>query len=324
MKNNINKYFKASNLTVLFAILVFTLIFGINTACSQLNIKSVIPSSLKIVQLSDVHFDTETTTDGKRLIASSPKLLDDAIDQINHLKNIDFVVFSGDSINRPSESDFKKFLTKINTLKYPWYLSTGNHEISVGGVLSKQRRLELISQYNKNFIETKSYYYIKPKKGYIFIFMDGVIDRKVSAHGYFPKTELKWLDKTLSYNAELKAVIIQHFPLVEPCKSSDHTVLNKKGYLNVLSKHKNVIAVLSGHYHVPMVKKVGKTLFISSPALVQYPNAFREITFDSENGHDKIITKFIPTRLKELQEKSRQSMGLSNIYLEGTGTYILN
>ncbi|EKE04546.1 MAG: hypothetical protein ACD_20C00051G0012 [uncultured bacterium] len=297
---------KCSGLFLLIFILSFVL--GIanfpSTKASNATAKNE-ASVLKFVHISDAHVDSKSKDSTRRLYSSSRKLLQDAVEQINSINDIDVVVFSGDSINKPVESDLIKFIAIANKLKYPWHASTGNHEIGIKGGLSKNKRLELLNKYNKNFNSDKSYYSFSPKKGYLIIVMDGVIDWRVTANGYYHKQELEWLDQQLKNNKDSKVIIVQHFPVVEPFKSESHKINNAGEYSQVLNKHNNVIAVLSGHYHAAKVNKVGNTVHVSTPALVEYPNAFRVITIIDKENQIQINFDFRETRLKNLQQKSK-------------------
>ena len=285
-------------------------------------------SYLRFAQVSDVHFDSKAKKSKNfnrngRLLAYSGELLKDAIDQINNTENIDFVIFTGDQINSPRESELRKFLEIINTLKCPWYLIAGNHDIAVGNpdtgtslkasrpaklpfsfslpLRNKLKYFQVADSYNKNFKAGKDYYSFSPKKGFLVIVMDGVINSYITANGYFDKKQLNWLEEQLNSNKNSKVIIAQHFPLVEPQKSITHRVLNADKYLETLKKYDNIIAILSGHYHKSKITKVGNVTHISAPALVQYPNAFRILTITDKNGVVEINTELKTTRLEELK-----------------------
>ncbi len=292
--------------------LIFTLFlilgiayFPLNSTYNAIAKNETENSVLKLAHLSDIHIDSTSKDSSRRLYSSSRKLFQDAVEQINGVDNIDLVLFSGDSINKPVESDLMKFISIANKLKYPWHASTGNHEIGIKGGLSKSRRISLISKYNKNVNSDKSYYSFSPKKGYLFVVMDGVIDWRVTANGYYHKEELEWLDKELSGNKDSKVIIVQHFPVIEPSKSESHKILNAAEYQQVLNKHNNVIAVLSGHYHAAKIIKSDNKVYVSTPALVEYPNSFRVITISDKKDKIQIDFDFKETRLKNLQQKSK-------------------
>jgi 3',5'-cyclic AMP phosphodiesterase CpdA len=268
-------------------------------------------NSLKIVQLTDVHYDTKNPNRGARMLSQSAKLLKEAISQINKMKDVDAVVFSGDCINKPDESEFEGFIKTANTLKFPWYASTGNHDIGIGGGLSKTEFIKYLNKMNPYIKDIKNpYYTVYPEDGYKLIFLDGVIGGKITANGYFSQIQLKWLEKELRKNDDLKVIIVQHFPVIEPFKSEDHKVFNSREYLKLLSRHKNVIAVISGHYHSEKITPYKGILHISTPALVEYPNSFNVIeAYNDEKGF-VVKVNTVDAGLKNTQKKSD---GNSNI-----------
>lgn len=274
------------------------------------------PDSLKIVQLSDVHYTTSSGNRGPRMLQESKSLLEDAVFQINRMNDVDVVVFSGDSINSPKKQDLISFAKIANRLKYPWYYALGNHEVTAFGELSKEKYYRIVEAMNLNYssltvhdVAVRPYYVIAPKKDYKVIFLDGVIDDKITANGEFTEKQLKWLDEKLTAYKDQKVIIVQHFPVIEPCKSVGHRALDAKEYLAVIDKHHNVVAVLSGHYHCPKTTLRNNVLHISAPALVQYPNSFNVITISEEPQKIKVEVKMVSTRLENVKEQSRKQMG---------------
>ena len=303
LNKSVKKYVLIACLLMFFVIL-FT---GMSVTTSHGQVKdNNEDSTLKFAQLSDTHLDIESNINNVRMLGESKALLDDAINQLNSIEGLDFAIFSGDMINRPLENYFLAFLGMANTIKSPWYLVMGNHDIGIDSSFNKARFLELYREYDKYFKENCPYYCFVPKKGYVVIVMDGVIDTEITANGYFYKQELDWLNNTLENYKDSKAIIVQHFPLVEPFKSSTHRVKNAKEYLSLLQKHKNVLLVLSGHYHAAKITRIGDVIYVSTPALVQYPNSFRLITIENRNNQIAVNFKFMETGLKEVQLKSKE------------------
>jgi len=291
------------------------IVFCVSTAILTAETQGFNTHSINIIQLTDVHVDTKTKTYSKRMLKESVNLFKDAVWQINNLKDIDLVVFSGDAINRSSKHDFLKFLEIANKLKVKWLYAPGNHDSVMTESLSKseiKKHFDInLPESNKNYI----YYSYVPDSDnkFLLIFMDGVIRKKITANGYFPDFELKWLDNQLKTNPDKKVVIIQHYPLIEPYKSSSHYVLNTEEYFKVIDKYPNVIAVLSGHYHAAKITQRKNTVHISTPALVEYPNAFRLIKIKSAGNKTEFDIKLIETNLKKIQEKSKKYSGSTDL-----------
>lgn len=317
MRRNFKRYYPL----VMLLIFVATMMWGIMTTFAKsptLASTLLHPDTLKIVQLSDVHYSVNGTNKGSRMRAYSGALLQDAVCQINNTPDVDLVVFSGDSIDTPDKNNLIAFAKIANGLKYPWYNALGNHEAGVCGGLTKEKYFQVLSSINLNystFAFLKPYYVVTPKKDYKVIFLDGVIDSKISANGYFSTEQLAWLDEKLTRYADKKVIIVQHFPVVEPIKSPTHKILNDKEYLQVLDKHHNVVAVLSGHYHTPRVSKRNGVVHVSTSALVQYPNAFRVITIYDDATGTKVKIETVETNLKNVQAQSKAGLGAKAQYV---------
>ena len=263
---------------------------------------------LKIVQLSDIHYDSVLINIDSRMYGESRELFQAAIDDINSLKDIDAIVSSGDNINRPSKKDFFNFLKTSKQLKVPFYIAIGNHDV---GLLGNSTKRFYINTMKKHYLhikpEGKNTYYITDSiKGYKFIFLDGVIDAQLSAHGFFPKEQLVWLDNKLKTNENYKIIIVQHHPVVPPFEGGTHDVVNSDEYLEIIDKHDNVVAVLSGHYHCVKATIRNNVLHAAAPSLVQYPNAYRLMTFKDEDNCIVVTSEFRETSLKDIQNTSKE------------------
>ncbi len=192
---------------------------------------------IKFIQVSDVH-----------LTKNHSQHLEDFVTGVNmKFSDIDFIVFTGDNIDKPKEEDLYLFLKIIKDIKFTTYVLVGNHDLSKKHNLSCDKYMKLVRKKLGTYHSSKSNYVFK-KGEIIFITMNGVKDTAPGSHGFYGKKELLWLDKMLSEYPDKKVVILQHFPILDtPIKS--HSLYKKERYLKVLKKHNNVIAIISGHYH---------------------------------------------------------------------------
>src|SRR5574344_372887 len=270
-----------------------------------LQVYSANGADLTFAQISDAHYSTAKSNTSYRLTAESGELLDDAIEQVNETPNIHFVMFTGDMINTPYQRELLSFLTHTNNLKYPWYAVFGNHDICIGGYLSKQVYLKMLNSHDKDFHFQKPYYAFTPKKGFKVIGLDSIIDTKITSNGRISETELKWLDRELSKSKNDVVLIFLHTPIVEPLHSESHKLLNANEVQKVLNKYKNPIAVFSGHYHTTRIIQQGNILNVSTPSLVSYPNAFRIIKVTNQKNKVVFDIEFRETRYKDVQTRAK-------------------
>lgn len=293
-----------------------------------LKVYSASGNNLTFAQISDAHYSSAKINTSYRLTAESGELLTDAVAQINETPNIDFVMFTGDMVNTAYQKELMKFLTYANQLQYPWYAVFGNHDICVGGYLSKKMYLDILNSHNKNFNFSKPYYSFTPKKGYKVIGLDSIIDSRITANGQIDEDQVKWLDKELSKSKNDIVLIFLHGPLVEPLHSPNHTILNADEVLKVINKYKNPIAIFSGHYHTTKITQIGNVLHVSTPSLVSYPNAFRIVKVTNHKNKAVFDIYFKETRFKDVQKRAKMMAFGSSTYYgadnDRSSTYIID
>ena len=244
---------------------------------------------LKFVQITDVHLATEGENYRGLNVRESAHILENTVEAVNNLKDVQFVVFSGDNIDVANKDYLTTFCEITKDFKKPYYIGIGNHDVSKYQGLSKATYLSIVRQYNKYQFSNDPYFYFFPNKEFIIIFMDGVHEAIPSAHGSYSEEDLAWLNDVLTKYKDKKAIIVQHFPLVEPAENISHRILDPEAYLNLLAKHKNIIAVLSGHYHFAKVTLKDGIYHVSSPALSIPPYIYRviEINYDKKSLSDE-------------------------------------
>jgi len=293
-----------------------------------LQVYSASGDNLTFAQISDAHFSTAKTNTSYRLTAESAELLTDAVSQVNETPCVDFTMFTGDMINTPYEKELMKFLPIANQLKCPWYAVFGNHDISVGGYLSKKLYLDILNGHNRHFHSVKPYYSFVPKKGYKVIGLDSIIDDRITANGKIDAEQLKWLNKELSKSKDDIVLIFLHGPLIEPLRSPNHSILNAAEVLEVINKYKNPIAIFSGHYHTTKVTQMGNVLHVSTPSLVSYPNAFRIIKVSNQKKKVIFDLELKETRYKDVQKRAKMLAFGSKTYYgaddDRTATYTID
>lgn len=257
---------------------------------------------IKFIHITDVHLNSDRNSIKSRMIKNSKDLLEDAIQQINAMKNVDFVVFTGDSIDKPDKRLLALFAQTANKLNVPWYWTSGNHDIGPEGV-NRKIFLEILNNYNKS-IKPKNTYYSFRKGDNLFIFLDGAIDNYITSQGLFSQDNIKFLDKELKKNKRAHVFIFQHFPVIYPYNSKDHGVLNQEEYIKLIDSYPNVKAIFTGHFHITKIISRNNVLHINTPSLVQYPNAFRVITAKNTSEGKFLHIETIETGLKDIQNKS--------------------
>ena len=90
-------------------------------------------NNLRFAQVSDVHFSTFEENTSYKFLKKSPELLSDVIFQINTSGPYDFVMITGDLVNKPKVNQLEKCLEHLSRLTPKWYVINGNHDIVIEG-----------------------------------------------------------------------------------------------------------------------------------------------------------------------------------------------
>lgn len=297
----------------LFLKLFITLALVITSALSCAYAFSFRNMTLDFIQMSDTHITLSRGDTPYKALSSSLNLLKDGIEQINSIKGLDFVLFTGDLVDSATEENFEGYYQALKKLKYPHLNAFGNHDFYG---MEKEEVLEIVRKNNPNYTFEDSYYAFSPKTDYRIIILDSTIKGQNTANGELGSEQLAFLDNELSQNQDKIILIAMHHPSVEPFVSHDHTLLDAKEFNEILLKYKNPIVVVSGHYHASKLRRMGNIIFVSTPAMVTYPMAFRHIKITNFKDRVKYEFGFVETRLSETKEQNRQGV-ISYSTLEG-------
>ena len=274
-------------------------------------------NNLRVAQVSDAHFSSFEENTSYKFLKKSGELLDDVIFQINTSGPYDFVMFTGDLINKPKVSELEKFVSHANNLIYPWYAIDGNHDISIDGPLTKRKFLATLAEANDNMQQENIYYAFTPKKGFRVICLDSIIDYKLTSNGEISNEEYLWLTQELEKHAKDTVIVCSHVPIVEPFSSPNHKMQNEYEVRKLIKSHKNPVIVLQGHYHTTKIIKDDNMLVVACPSLVTYPNAFRVININSNKQRTLVDVYLKETNLKDIQSRSKlRLMGSERLYGE--------
>lgn len=262
-------------------------------------------TSLKFAQVSDVHFLENGSNTTFKMIGESPRLLDDAVNQLNEHNDLDFVMFTGDLIDKPFEKELRAVLPHLENLNAPWYFAFGNHDRCIGGYLTTQVYMDMLKDANKNYTFKNAYYSFEPKKNYKIIVLDDIITDRLTSNGYIDEHQLKWLKNELDKSKNDTVLIFMHVPIVEPFASPNHRLKNATQVMSLIESYKNPIGVFQGHYHATKVVQHDNVLYVATPALVSYPNAFRIVNVTNYKDKTVFDLKWYETREKTIQKMAK-------------------
>jgi 3',5'-cyclic AMP phosphodiesterase CpdA len=235
--------------------------------------------------ITDLHLDVKGGSTWQYREKSIPLFID-ALRQLGRLPKLKFVVFGGDQIHYgPNDKEsldvFQKWTAHLNM---PIYILLGNTEVSPVSGVSKLGREDYLKAWSgKGLRPGHSSWAFDPVRGVRVIGFDVTADGK--PHGEASPAELKWLENELGENKDKKLIMVFTHQLLMPTAPQDKTpgwslwmVKNSLKVNDLLERHPNVRLVVSGHHHVSKVETVGKITYVSDPAIVTYPCAFRSFT----------------------------------------------
>lgn len=242
--------------------------------------------------ITDLHLDVKGESSWQYREKSVP-LFYGALRQLGRLPKMKFVVFGGDQIHygpRDKESldVFQKWTAQLNM---PFYILLGNTEVSPITGASKLDRDDYLKAWaGRGLRPGHSSWAFDPVKGVRVIGFDVTVDGK--PYGEASVQELKWLENELKTNKSRKLIIIFTHQLLMPTTPRDKShewsfwmVKNHARVREVIESHPNVRLVVSGHHHVSKVETVGKITYVSDPAIVTYPCAFRAYSVAPDGIH---------------------------------------
>ena len=234
--------------------------------------------TLDFVQISDTHITNRADTSYKAL-SSSKDLLKDAINQINNMKGLDFVLFTGDMVDNATEENFENYYTLLKRLKYPSLNAFGNHDFYGN---DKETVLDIVKKNNPNYTFNDTYYAFSPKTDYRIIILDSTIKDANTANGELSQEQLDFLDSELAQNKDKIVLIAMHHPSVEPFASSDHTIVNANQFFGFM-KLVECFASQSQNIQIFFTDFFGINEVYNTPGTSGDPNWTLRLPSDFEN-----------------------------------------
>lgn len=229
--------------------------------CLMLMISSIasFASEVKFVQVDSVKYSPVSE--------QSVSYFNNLVKDINKQKGVNFVIFSGDNIAYSDKKALKAFLKEANKLHAPYYIALGHKDLNKKKGLSKEAYMQLVHGYSP--IKSDSSNYVFSKKGITFIVADGAKEFIATPFGYYRDDVISWVDKEITKHQKQKVVILQHFPIYPPAEQEAYYTYKADEYMKMLSKHENVIAVVSG-FRINSEKDVNGVKHIATDAFPKY------------------------------------------------------
>ena len=211
---------------------------------------------LRFVQITDVRYSKQNNSETLKKV----------IKDVNKQKKVDFVVFTGDNLERPDMKVLEDFISAAKRLHKPFYVLIGDRDVNKYKDLSKKDFQKYLKK-KLSTHKTADLNYTFERGGVVFMVVDGAKDVIPSSNGYFKEDTVEWVDTNLALYPNKNVVILQHFPIVAPTDNEGYRTFKPEKYLDVIKKHKNVKAIITGHFEVNKEETVdGVTHITTAPA----------------------------------------------------------
>lgn len=214
---------------------------------------------LRFIQITDVRYSKQNNSD----------VLKNVIKDVNKQKNVDFVVFTGDNIERPDVNILKDFLLEAKKLHKPFYVIIGDKDVNKHKNLSKNEYQAILKKKLPN-CKTKDLNYVFERNGVVFLVVDGAKDVIPGTNGYYKDDVVSWVDTNLNLYSKKNVIILQHFPLIPPENNEGYITFKPQKYLDVIQRHNNVKAVVTGHFGVNKEETVNGIIHITTAPAPNY------------------------------------------------------
>lgn len=216
---------------------------------------------LKLIIFSDLHYLDEKHKEqtNRKLTKLAVPLLENLINEINTKIKPDICIHLGDLIEDTCDynqdiENLQFIWKKLKNIQVPFYSIPGNHDLRS---MNSREDIEKIFGYDHSTFSINFNHY-----HFVFLGLD-VNNNMTDINGGISKTQnisnddIKWLKEDLNTN-KLPTLIFCHYGLAEDnmeknwwfkTNPSDALLSNRNKIKEILRKHKNIIAVFSGHQH---------------------------------------------------------------------------
>lgn len=248
---------------------------------------------MKFAQLTDLHIMPASACRCWWMPDAAETLLQKAIHQLNRIPDLDFVVLTGDLVDRADRWSFECLRQHLATLRVPYYTSVGNHDIDTQG--RRQNRADFMAWCRLQFrfeLAATGYvdYVASPLPGLKIVALDASLGPFPHPQGRIRPEQLRWLQAVLEQYADDGILVLIHQPPLASVLFRKYRVIpeESKALQQVLHNHRHIIGVLSGHLHVPKLYCRRGISYFTSPPLVGPVSAFRVFEVEPD-GTDLLL-----------------------------------
>lgn len=253
---------------------------------------------VKFAAISDPHIaipEQKGVKDGYKLGLKTVMLTQNAVNEINKIPDLNFVLVAGDLTQDAEPWNIDMLRRILDQLKVPYFVVLGNHDLSLVPHNEKDQPVSLSKYTVANAFIGKSggmspgstYYAHEVAPDLVLIGLDTsraqkyTLERKGNDFGgEVDPAQMRWLKKTLEANQGKSMIVLTHHsatPWHEADKTKEHNFFrwfwmdNGNEVAELLGKYK-VKAIFSGHRHISTrYKKIHGVYHLITPPVSTYP-----------------------------------------------------
>jgi 3',5'-cyclic AMP phosphodiesterase CpdA len=277
---------------------------------------------LHFAQISDIHISSDGDHDDL-LSGQAAEFLTRIVTDLNQIRDLDFVLISGDLFDTASQAEFDQFRAAIAPLKSPTYIIPGNHDRRDPEIDQGLTRHQFAHHFNPQVAERPTdpeaqagYWSVEINPQVQLIGLDSIVDGDWS--GVVDAPQLAWLENQLVSHAQKFVILSVHHPLHKLAPVDDDPKFykfvcdNGSEVLALLDQHPQVKLVLTGHHHQTKADRLGQRLHLAAPAVAIYPCAYRTLRLSQQADKPWTLTwQTHPVTNEATRAEARRRMALS-------------
>ena len=224
--------------------------------------------NIRLVQVTDIHL--LENSEGELYGVNPEKAFREVISHaVSATVHPDFIIATGDLSEDGTHSAYSRLQTIFEDRGIPVFVVPGNHD----SVINIQASLVNLTIRMEKVTDLGSW---------VIIFLNSQVEGR--AYGIVDSESLLRLENTLNSIYQKPCLVALHHSPISGCVADVCQLKNGQEFLNVIEKHKNVKAVISGHTHQSV------DYSRSGFELLTTPSTFLHITHpqegESENPDD--------------------------------------
>jgi len=276
---------------------------------------------VKFAVISDPHMSlpAANTRDSVKMEDSSVALFKEAVDGVNAIPDLDFVILAGDLTKDAEPWNVDLLREMLEEIRVPTYAILGNHEVSPIPPKDKEAPLAALigsSKYNTvfalqgfGFEGAQSYWTAEPVPSLLLVGLDTT--KVGSWGGKVSPAQLRWLENVLSTNRDKLTIVVGHHLLV-PFREEEKKPDWKNFYLDnaeelmaLFENYPQVSFYLCGHRHVSTipVEKNG-IWYIENASTVTYPMSYTVYTLTPQRLEYEVVRLKATPEIWEVAKKT--------------------